>query len=154
MSESAATGYGYETLNYCLFFRNARMCETRWGGEKKIDENHLSYHWFGWLKWKAHLNKFLIKNLIMSLLSLVLFVPLCFKSSFFSLVPCVPFPSLLYQVYIALQEFVWICPRQLCTNHELLWLPLARNSALWPVSCRPSHVYLFHHQQLCSHRRA
>lgn len=62
--------------------------------------------------------------------------------------------SSFFQVYITLQEFVRICPRELCTYHELLWLSLARNPALWPVSLRPSHVHLLHHQQHCSNRRA
>lgn len=59
-----------------------------------------------------------------------------------------------FQVYITLQEFVWICPRELCTYHELLRVSLARNTALWSVSLRSPHVHLLYHQQHCSNRRA
>lgn len=63
-------------------------------------------------------------------------------------------PMLLCQLYITLQKSVWICTGQLRTNHELLWLSLARNSAVWPVSCRSSHVHLLHQQHHCSNRGA
>lgn len=78
--------------------------------------------------------------------------PLCNHAKSFNLITAAPSPSpLLHQVYITLQKFVWICTRPLCTNHELLWLPLAWNSEVWPVSCRSSHVHIFHHQHHCSH---